>query len=177
MRLMWWLITIVTLGFLWLVIARGRALEMAVALLVLLMEELQLVNVSAIFCYWTFLLPSHSTHSPAITCPGVPTLNNGSINFCGASPDENGNYIFAVMATYNCDTGFSLVGNNSRTCTGNGSSIIGAFDGSASTCQRELHGFKLVEYYKLNHVPSYSLYNSYHLPFLDYFFQWFCDIQ
>ena len=77
----------------------------------------------------------------------MPTLNNGSINFGGASPDENGTYI----STYSCDTGFSLVGNNSRTCTGDGSSIIGAFDGSASTFQRELHGFKLVE---LNHSFS-----------------------
>ncbi len=47
MPLMWWLITIVTMGFLWLVTARGRVLEMAVALLVLLMEQLQLVKVSA----------------------------------------------------------------------------------------------------------------------------------
>ncbi len=136
--LMWWLITIVTLGFPWLVIAPGRALEMAAALLVLLMEELQLVNVSAIFCYCTFLTPSHSTHSPAITFPGVPTLNNGSIDFGGALPDENYTYIFAVMVTYNCDTGFSLVGDNSTTCTGDGSSTNGAFDGLVPICEGRL---------------------------------------
>ncbi len=42
MPLMWWLITVVTMGFLWLV---THVLEMAVALLVLLMEQLQLVKV------------------------------------------------------------------------------------------------------------------------------------
>ena len=90
-------------------------------------------------------LPFHST-PPAITCPGVPTPNNGNIDFGGASLDENGTYIFAVVATYSCDTGFHLVGNDSRTCTGDGSSIIGAFDGAASTCQRELHSFILHTY-------------------------------
>ncbi|XP_064395003.1 uncharacterized protein LOC135342233 isoform X1 [Halichondria panicea] len=70
-----------------------------------------------------------------ITCPGVLIPNNGNIDFGGASRDENGTYIFAVVATYVCDTGFYLVGNDSRTCTGDGSSIIGTFDGSASTCQ------------------------------------------
>ena len=40
------LTTTVTLGFLWLVIKQGRVLEMATALLVLLIDYLQLVNVS-----------------------------------------------------------------------------------------------------------------------------------
>ncbi len=139
MPLMWWLITVVTMGFLWLVTVRGRVLEMAVALLVLLMEQLQLVNVSACFCYWTFLIPSlsNSTHPPAITCPGVPTPINGSIEVDGVSQDENSTYICADVATYSCDTGFSLVGNNSRTCAGDGSSITGAFDGEAPICDGE----------------------------------------
>ncbi len=58
-----------------------------------------------------------------------PIPNNGNINFVGASRDENSTYIFAVVATYSCDTGFYLVRNDSRTCTGDGSSIIGTFDG------------------------------------------------
>ncbi len=75
----------------------------------------------------------------AIVCPAVAVPSSGSIDFGGASSDGNNNYAFDVVATYNCDTGFSLVGNSSRTCSGDGSSTTGAFDGSASTCQRELN--------------------------------------
>ncbi len=35
-------------------------------------------------------------------------------------------------------TGFVLVGNNTRTCTGDGSSFTGIFDGEAAMCEREL---------------------------------------
>ncbi|XP_064384817.1 E-selectin-like [Halichondria panicea] len=70
-----------------------------------------------------------------ITCPSIPSTNNGSIDFGRASPNENSTYAFNVVATYNCDTGFSLVGDNTRNCTGDGNSIIGAFDGSAPNCQ------------------------------------------
>ena len=64
----------------------------------------------------------------------MPIPNNGTIDFGGASRDENGTYIFAVVATYSCDTGFSLVGDSTRTCIGNGSSTTGAFDGIAPIC-------------------------------------------
>ena len=87
---------------------------------------------------------------PAITCPGVPIPNNGTIDFGGASRDENGTYIFAVVATYSCDTGFSLVGDNTRTCTGDGSSTTGVFDGIATICAgRNLHNIRGVVYYRL----------------------------
>ena len=67
----------------------------------------------------------------------MPSPSNGSTNFSGSSANQIGNYIFNVVATYNCDTGFSLVGNSSRTCTGNDSSIMGFFDWSAPTCEGE----------------------------------------
>ena len=41
--------TTVTLGFLWLATKQGRVMEMATALLVLLIDRLQLVNVSVYF--------------------------------------------------------------------------------------------------------------------------------
>ncbi len=77
------------------------------------------------------------TIHPAITCPGVLIPNNGTIDFGGASRDENGTYIFAVVATYSCDTGFALIGNSSRTCTGDGMSVNGGFNGTAPTCDCE----------------------------------------
>ena len=45
--------------------------------------------------------------------------------------------MFNVTANHSCDTGFDLVGNSSRTCSGDGSSITGAFDGEAPRCEGE----------------------------------------
>ncbi len=87
---------------------------------------------------------------------------SGSVSYDRASLYGNGTYAFDVVATYSCGTGFSLVGNFSRTCTGDGSSISSNFDGSASNCQRELYAMPLDF---MNH--PYSLFNSYHLPSLD----------
>ncbi len=39
------------------------------------------------------------------------------------------------MATYRCNSGFALVGNNTRNCSGDGSSITGAFDGEDLKCE------------------------------------------
>ncbi len=63
--------------------------------------------------------------------------SNGSIDFGGASSDGNNNYAFDVVVNYYCDTVFSLVGNSSRTCSGDGSSTAGAFDEGAPTCERK----------------------------------------
>ncbi len=64
-------------------------------------------------------------------------LMNGSVSYDGATVDGFGNYAFDVAATYRCNTGYVLVGSNTRTCTGDGSSITGAFDGLAPTCEGE----------------------------------------
>ncbi len=135
MRLMRLLATIVTVGFLWLVTKQGPVLEMATALLVLLIDYLQLVNVSVYFCFENLKTPFNLL--PAITCPTLLFSNNGSIDFGGASPDENSTYAFNTVATYNCDTGFSLVGDQTRTCTGDGNSTTGAFDRLPPTCERK----------------------------------------
>ncbi|XP_064407456.1 complement receptor type 1-like [Halichondria panicea] len=39
------------------------------------------------------------------------------------------------MANHSCDTGFVLVGSNTRTYTGDGSSTTGVFDGEAAFCE------------------------------------------
>ena len=127
--------TTVTLSFLWLVTKKGPVLEMATALLVLLIDYLQLVNVSAYFCFENLKTPFNLL--PAITCPAVLFPNNGSIDFGGDSPGENSTYAFNAVSTYNCDSGFSLVGDQTRTCTGDGNSTTGAFDRSSPTCERK----------------------------------------
>ena len=70
----------------------------------------------------------------AITCPPLSNLTNGSLSYSNV-PGQNNSYAFNVEATYSCDTGFSLVDNNTRTCTGDGSSTNGSFDGEAPTCE------------------------------------------
>ncbi len=60
------------------------------------------------------------------------------MTYNSSTSDENGNYAFNAMANHSCDTGFVLVGDNTRTCTGDGSSTIGVFDGEAAICEREL---------------------------------------
>ena len=124
--------TTVTSDFLWLVTKQGRVLEMATALLVLLIDYLQLVNVSVYFCFENLKTPFNLL--PAITCPALLFPNNGSIDFGGASPNENSTFAFNTVATYNCDTGFSLVGDQTRMCTGDGNSTAGVFAGSTPTC-------------------------------------------
>ncbi len=70
----------------------------------------------------------------AITCSPLTVPINGSVTYSSIA-NENGTYAFDVVATYSCSTGFALVGNNTRKCTGDGSSITGAFDGAAPTCE------------------------------------------
>ncbi len=72
----------------------------------------------------------------AITCPPLTAPTNGSVTYSSTS-DENGNYAFNAMANHSCGTGFVLIGNNTRTCTGDGSSTIGVFNGEAAICARK----------------------------------------
>ena len=72
----------------------------------------------------------------AITCPPLSNPTNGSVSYSNV-PGQSNSYDFNVEATYSCDTGFSLVDNNTRTCTGDGSSTTGSFDGESPTCVGE----------------------------------------
>ncbi len=71
-----------------------------------------------------------------ITCPFLSNLGNGSLTYSDLH-DQNSSYAFNVVATYSCNTGFSLVGNSNRTCTGDGNSTTGAFSGMDPTCEGE----------------------------------------
>ncbi len=70
----------------------------------------------------------------AITCPPSTAPTNGSVIY-SSTADENGTYALDVVATYNCDNGFSLAGDQARTCTGDGNSTTGAFNGLPPTCE------------------------------------------
>ena len=72
----------------------------------------------------------------AITCSPLADPINGTVSYSDAA-DGLGNYVFNVTANHSCDTGFDLFGNNTSTCTGDGSSTTGAFDREAPNCERE----------------------------------------
>ncbi len=67
-------------------------------------------------------------------CRSLTSSANGSVTYTSAA-DGNGSYSFNVVARYSCNTGFSLVGNDARTCTGDGNSTTGDFDGVVPTCE------------------------------------------
>ncbi len=73
-------------------------------------------------------------YATAITCPPLSSLTNGSVSYSNM-PGQNNNYAFNVMATYSCNSAFSLVGNKTRNCSGDGSGTSGDFDGLAPTCE------------------------------------------
>ncbi len=75
----------------------------------------------------------HLYLSVAITCQALPEPASGTV-FYDDNRDD-GSYAFNVVASYSCDIGFTLVGGTTRTCTGDGSSVIGAFDRLAPTCE------------------------------------------
>ncbi len=104
---------------------------MAIVLLVIMMEWLQHAKVSTIF-----VCVSKGSNFAAITCSPVADPINGTV-FYSVAADDVGNYAFNVTANHSCYTGFSLVGDNKRICTGDGSRITGAFDGVAPTCERK----------------------------------------
>ncbi len=85
----------------------------------------------------------------AITCSSPMELIHGSVFYDGATVpvDRSANFTFGVLAIYSCDTEFVLVGSKRRTCTGDGNSTIGAFDGEAPVCTGEwrldLHSYFL----------------------------------
>ena len=74
-------------------------------------------------------------HRTAIVCPGLSAILDGSISY---DPAGTAPFSFNTVAVYSCDPGFSLQGSATRTCTGDGTSVDGMFDGSAPSCARKL---------------------------------------
>ncbi len=60
------------------------------------------------------------------------------MTYSSSISDENGSYAFNAIANHSCDTGFVLIGSNTRICSGDGSSTIGVFGGEAAICECEL---------------------------------------
>ncbi len=108
----------------------------------------------------------------AITCPFLSDLVNGSLTYSGVG-DQNSSYAFNVVATYSCNTGFSLVGNSNRTCTGDGNSTTGAFSGIDPNCEGKVRAIAI----NVSHILILYHNCSHHLCFVKQSYQWFCDVQ
>ncbi len=68
-------------------------------------------------------------------CPDIADPLNGQIIFI---PDELAPFQYATVATYSCEFSYGLNGNRTRVCAGDGSSLVGVWDGDAPTCDRTL---------------------------------------
>ena len=64
-------------------------------------------------------------------CANLSFPTNGAIVY---SPDTTSPYDFGTKATYECDSGFGLIGMETRTCDGDDSSPIGEWTGMAAVC-------------------------------------------
>ena len=67
-----------------------------------------------------------------IECPALLTVGNETIVY---SSDITEPYDYGTTATYQCNSGYELTGEDTvRTCTGDGSSPMGHWSGTASNC-------------------------------------------
>ena len=73
--------------------------------------------------------------STGITCPALPNVTNGSIDYPNGT---TASYDYGTTATYRCDHGHTLTtsGDSERTCTGDGSTPSGQWNGTAPQCPR-----------------------------------------
>ncbi len=72
----------------------------------------------------------------AITCSALPAVGNGMIVY---SSDTTEPYDYETTASYQCDPGYNRTGgDNERSCTGNGTTPIGDWNGTATICSRNL---------------------------------------
>ena len=72
----------------------------------------------------------------AIECPPLPAITNGTIS---CSLDVTPDYDLGTEATYTCEAGFYLEGNEVRVCMDdNGMDAIGVWSGQEPSCVRKL---------------------------------------
>lgn len=107
-----------------------------------------------------FIDQSLMVFSAVISCPTLPPIANGMISY---SPNMNSRYDFGTTATYECNVGFFLEGTPTRACTGDGSGIIGSWEGNAPRCSgsqaRDSVRFLqvlLIPMQSINNLPAYN---------------------
>ncbi len=72
-----------------------------------------------------------SSSLAAITCASLSPIVNGMIMY---SPDQTSPYDYNTIATHSCNEGFFLEGEQTRSCSGDGSSTTGEWGGVPPIC-------------------------------------------
>lgn len=78
-----------------------------------------------------------------IMCPGM-SIVNGMVTYSAGSTAP---YNYGTVATYTCNSGYFLSGIATRTCSGDGSSVTGAFSGVDPFCTRTLVYIQIMTVY------------------------------
>ena len=70
--------------------------------------------------------------NPATGCLALPAVENGTIAYFSDTTEP---YDYGTTASYQCDSGYELTGGDTvRTCTGDGSSPVGQWNGAIPAC-------------------------------------------
>ena len=78
------------------------------------------------------------SQNAVIRCSPLATPQNGNIFYCNAK-NSGDPYDYGTTATYQCDSGYELTGGDTvRTCTGDGSSPVGQWNGTTPNCTGKL---------------------------------------
>ena len=109
-------------------------------------------------CYVGFV---HHFILAAITCSALTKLVSGIIDYSQSSNSVR--YSYGTTASYQCNSGYNRTGGDTeRTCTGNGSTSSGRWDGTAPQCPRMFHylGYIYVTVCMIMYTHSCGLWNS-----------------
>jgi len=77
--------------------------------------------------YTLYIFPPHAV----VQCPALDEMSNGLIDYSENSTDS---FRFGAIASYSCQEGFAVVGNNRLTCSVNGTSTLGIWDSTPPVC-------------------------------------------
>ena len=79
------------------------------------------------YCCYTYLAVNLAT-----SCSALLAVENGKVTYPSGTTEP---YDYGTIATYQCDSGYELTGGDTvRTCTGDGSSTMGQWNGAAPVC-------------------------------------------
>ncbi len=69
-----------------------------------------------------------------VKCPHIPSPQNGHVDF---AEDDVAPFDLGTVATYSCESGFALMGNEERTCAVNGDDPVGVWSLTEPSCVGE----------------------------------------
>ena len=113
-------------------------------------------STSAILFFCSAVIPDIYNYT-VIECSSLPAIENGTIAY---SSDTTEPYDYGTTAMYQCDSGYELTGGDTvRTCTGDGSSSVGQWNGTAPNCTGTrflvlMYAFPVLQFHNLQLSPA-----------------------